>query len=218
MSNNKDSKYELVPTADVTVVRSEGEQEKGTEDDVEQPQQHDKDLPKATLVSEGLHDEKPASKPQRYVEVTAPCDLPKGYRLPIKYQDEVEGRWVSGFAIIPEGGVYKFDKFKAQLAEPHPYMGGWAVGEFDCGSNRDNCFSVLSFFCKFVYIICISHIACPRYFHFGRAYLSLQVSYFVSFVFVQAFRWRGVASMMLRHIQEMDTVGKLCCLLCSFTG
>ena len=154
MSNDDDNKYEPLLTAEGDVVENEMEQD-GTEHEVEQEEPEERNLPRATAVFEDL-ESKPRfhqdTKPKRYVEVIAPCDLPKGYRLPVKYQDLEQGRWVSGFAIVPEKGVYRGETFKAQLAEARPFMGGWAVGEFDCGSNRDSGFSILSLFCKYLFV------------------------------------------------------------------
>jgi hypothetical protein len=155
MSNKKDSMYEPLLPAEDDVVKNEREQ-KGTEDDVEEQDIEERYLPKATLLSsedlhEGKHTLSPPTKPQPHVEVVAPCDLPKGYRLPVKYQD-MEGRWVSGFVVIPEKGVYQSETFQAQLAEARPFMGGWVASEFDCGSNRDAGFSILSLVCKYPFV------------------------------------------------------------------
>ena len=87
----------------------------------------------------------PKPIPPAKVQLTAPFDLPPGYKLSIKYHQG--GKTVHGFCRVPSGGVYAGDEFEAEIVAPRVITGRWAVGVFDCcGSVRDSAFLAVSFF------------------------------------------------------------------------
>lgn len=81
---------------------------------------------------------------RRVFQVTAPADLPKGYRLTVlaaKTNEEV-------VVLVPPGGVKRMQLFEGR--EARPITKRWSDSEFDCSPNYEGSFCWLACCCPII--------------------------------------------------------------------